>query len=185
MIRDRFLPLFALIVALGIFFGYVNPVWSGQIAETKAAIVSDDQALASASAYTARQNTLAVERNAIDPKNLTQLAIFLPDSVDNVGLILDLNALAARSGLSLSNIDVTKNAVVSADASGALPAARTNPTSSIDLSLSAVGTYAALQAFLVGIEKSTRLIDVQDIVVRGSETGVYTYQMKLRIYWLR
>jgi hypothetical protein len=109
----------------------------------------------------------------------------LPDSVDNVGLILDLNALAARSGLSLSNIDVTKNAAASSDASGALPVARVNPTGSIDLSLSAVGTYAALQTFLVGIEKSIRLIDVQDIVVKGSDTGLYTFQMKLRIYWLR
>jgi Tfp pilus assembly protein PilO len=185
MIHDRILPLFALMVATGIFFSYVHPTWSGRIAETKAAIISDEQALVAASAYTTRQNALATERNAIDPENLSRLAVFLPDSVDNVGLILDLNALAARSGLSLSNIDVTKNTVVSSDASGALPVARANPTSSIDLSLSAVGTYTALQAFLVGIEKSTRLLDVQDIVVKSSDTGVYSYQMKLRIYWLR
>ena len=185
MIHDRIIPLFSLMVAVGIFFAYVNPTWSGHIAETKAAIVSNDQALVAASAYTARQNTLAAARNDIDPENLARLAVFLPDSVDNVGLILDLNALAARSGLSLSNIDVTKNVAASSDASGALPVDRVNPTSSIDLSLSAIGTYTALQAFLVGIEKSTRLLDVQDIVVKGSDTGVYTYQMKLRIYWLR
>ncbi len=185
MIHDRILPLFALMIAAGIFLSYVNPTWSGQIAETKADIVSNDQALAAASAYATRQNTLAAARNAIDPENLTRLSAFLPDSVDNVGLILDLNALAARSGLSLSNIDVTKNAVESPDAFGALPVARENPTGSIDLSLSAIGTYAALQTFLIGIEKSIRLLDVQEITVRGSDTGLYTFQMKLRIYWLR
>jgi len=55
----------------------------------------------------------------------------------------------------------------------------------VDLSLSAIGTYTALQNFLRGVEKSVRLLDIKDIVVKGSDTGVYTYQMKLRLYWLR
>lgn len=188
MINDRIIPLFALMVAAAIFFIYVRPTWSVSIAATKAAIASNDQALVAASTYTARQNTLASARNAIDPADLERLAIFLPDSVDNVGLILNLNALAARSGLSISNIDVTKNAVTSFAGSptqGALPTAGANPTGSIDLSLSAVGTYAALQAFLIGVEKSARLLDIQEITVKGSDTGVYNYQMKLRIFWLR
>lgn len=185
MIHDRILPLFVLMVAAGIFFVYVGPTWSGQIAEIKAVIVSNDQALAAAEAYTTRQNQLTVARNAIDSESLKRLESFLPDSVDNVGLILDLNALAARSGLSLSNIDVTKNAVENLNVSSALPVAQENPTGSIDLSLSAVGTYSALQMFLVGVEKSIRLLDVQEITVRGSDTGVYTFNMKLRIYWLR
>ncbi|MBI2025438.1 hypothetical protein HYT04_01465 [Candidatus Kaiserbacteria bacterium] len=68
---------------------------------------------------------------------------------------------------------------------GTLPVSRANPIGSVDLSLSAIGTYSSLQAFLVGIENSARLIDVRDIVVKGSDTGVYTYQMTLRLYWLR
>lgn len=188
MMSNRVLPLFALMIAAGIFFTYVQPVWNGSIAATKVAISADDRALAAASAYIAQQNTLAAARNTIDPESLARLATFLPDSVDNVGLILDLNALAARSGLSLSNIDVTSGAAATrpgASAPGALPAARVNPVGSIDLSLSAVGTYGALQSFLVGVEKSQRILDVRDIVVRGSDTGVYSYQMKLRLFWLR
>ena len=102
-------------------------------------------------------------------------------------LILDLNALAARSGLSLSNIDVIAGATNSKEvaASGALSALDTNPLGSIDLSLSAIGTYAALQSFLVGVEKSARLLDIRDVVVKGSDTGVYIYRMTLSLYWLR
>ena len=55
---------------------------------------------------------------------------------------------------------------------------------SVDLSLSAVGTYTSFKTFLGSMEKSERLIDVKDIVIRGSDTGVYTYQMRARIYWL-
>lgn len=185
---SRIVPLFALLIAAGAFFAYVEPAWSGSIAATKAAIASDDQALAAASQYAAEQNQLAAARNAIDPASLARLSILLPDSVDNVRIILDLNTLAKQSGLSLSNIDVTSNVVASTQnkgAPGALPASGTSPMGSIDLSLSATGTYAALQNFLAGVEKSERLLDVRDLVAKGSDTGVYRYQMTLRLYWLR
>lgn len=185
--NSKILPAFALMIAVGIFFGYVNPTWKGSIAATKTAIAADKEALSAAKKYADQQVELTTEQNAIDPSNLARLSIFLPDSVDNVGLILDLNTLAARSGISLSNIDVvidakndTNKAVV-----GALSSEIQSPIDSIDLSLSAVGTYSAFQAFLSGIEKSARLLDVRDLTVKGSDTGVYTYQMDIRFYWLR
>ena len=64
----------------------------------KNSIASDNKALAAAITYATQQNELAAARNAIDPADLNRLVAFLPSSVDNVGLILDLNALAARSG---------------------------------------------------------------------------------------
>ncbi len=185
--NDRILPLVALLVAAGIFFAYISPSWTGPIAATKAALALDEQALMAANQYAAQQNTLASARNAIDPSSLDRLTTFMPDSVDNVGLILDLNSLAARSGLSLANIDVVSNTTGSAQGSSrqGLPATGVSPVGSVDLSLVADGTYAALQTFLSGVERSARLLDVRDIIVKGSDTGVYHYQMTLRLYWLR
>lgn len=185
--NERILPLIALAIAALVFFFYVGPTWSGSIATTKEAIAFNNQALEAAKQYTAQQNDLASKRNAIEPANLEQLATFLPNSVDNVGVILDLNALAARSGFSFSSIDVISNSEDSSNSSKrqGLPAAGTGPTGSIDLSLSAVGSYNSLQAFLAGVERSARLLDVRDLVIRGSATGVYNYQMTLRLYWLR
>lgn len=180
--NGRILPTLAILLSVGIFFAYVKPVWSGPLKETREAIANTERALVAADEYKKRQNELAAARAAIDPENLDRLSVFLPDSVDNVRLILDINALAARSGLSLSNIDVImSNTSVPAPA----PTSRANPVGSVNLSLSAIGTYAALQTFLVGIEKSARLLDVRDIVVKGSDTGVYGYQMAIRLYWLR
>jgi Tfp pilus assembly protein PilO len=176
-------------ISVGIFFAYVNPTWSGSITTTKLAIASNTEALAAAGQYRAREDELAAQRDSIDPANLARLAVFLPDSVDNVGLILDINALAARSGLALSNVDVAANksaaAAPTTDPNIAPSTSSDNAVGSIDLSLSAIGTYTALHAFLVGIEKSARLLDVRDIAVTGSDTGVYTYKMTIRLYWLR
>lgn len=186
--NNRIIPTFALVIAAIIFFVYVNPTWTGSIAETKAAIATDNQALAAADTYVKQENQLAIERDAIDPASLDRLDLFLPGSVDNVGLILDLNALAAHSGLSLSNIDVSAGNVTSgtnAAKGGVVSLSASNPVGSIDLSLSAAGSYTALKTFLAGVEKSQRLIDVQDLLIKGSDTGIYNYQLKLRIYWLR
>ena len=175
MNSSRVIPLLALIVAANIFFFYIDATWSGPIATVKAAIDADNKALLAATNYSNQQNQLAAARDAIDPKNLTALSNLLPSSVDNVHVILDLNALAARSQLSIANIDVmTGN---SSSPSG-------NPVGSVDLSLTASGTFSALQTFLSGVEKSARLLDVQNLVVKGSDTGVYTYQMTIRLYWL-
>jgi Tfp pilus assembly protein PilO len=179
---SRILPIVAFCIALAIFFGYVNPAWTGSIATTQAAINADNQGLAAANDYTARQNQLASARNAIDPASLAALTTLLPDSVNNVRLILDLDALAARSGLSLTSIDVaTSPSSTSSDTSSA----SVNPVGSVDLSLSATGSYAALKTFLEGVESSARLLDVTDLTVTGSDTGVYSYKMNVRLYWLR
>lgn len=182
--NNNITPTIALVAAALILFFYVSPTWSDSIASRKATIASDDKALAAAITYATQQNQLAAARNAIDPDNLSRLATFLPSSVDNVGLILNLNALAARSGLALSNIDVLTNSVVSKPNAGTAPA-MTNPVGSVNLTLSAIGTYTALQTFLRGVERSERLLDVRELVVKGSDTGVYTYQMKITLYWLR
>jgi hypothetical protein len=182
---SRIIPSLALVVAAAVFFLYVGPTWRGPIAVAKATIASDEAALVAAKEYSDQQNQLAAARDAIDPANLTALATFLPDSVDNVRLILDLNALAARSQFSLSSINVAHDAGSVPSTSGTLPSSGSGVVGSVDLSLSGVGTFNALQDFLSGVEKSARLLDVRDLTVRTAETGIYSYTMVLRLYWLR
>lgn len=183
--NNRFLATIALLLAFATFFVYINPLWNGAIADTKAAIEQNDKALASAKEYKDRQTELIGIRDAIDPVALERLEKFLPDSVDNVGLILDLNSLAARSGFALSSIDVSESGRGTVPSSEGLSSADVNPVGFIDLTLSAVGTYSAFQTFLQGVERSQRLLDVRDLKVTGSNSGLYNYQMIVRIYWLR
>lgn len=185
--NTRIIPALALVVAVGIVFIYINPTWKGSISSTNEAISADNEALKAADTYAEQQVELTRQQNDIDPANLARLKTFLPDSVDNVGLILDLNTLAAVSGISLSNIDVVAKSKNSSgpDALGAISVSEASPIDFVDMSLSAVGTYTTFQAFLVGIEKSARLLDVRELTIKGSDNGVYSYQMTIRFYWLR
>ncbi|MDO8623961.1 MAG: hypothetical protein Q7R54_01270 [bacterium] len=179
---NRLIPAVALVLALAIFFGYVSPTYSGSVVKTKATIEREQAALDAASLFAKKQNELASAKNAISPDNLAHLETLLPGSVDNVGLILDLTALAARSGVLLSNINVTPpaSAAIASDAGTEL-----SPIGSVDLTLTAAGSYGAFRSFLASIERSARLLDVSNLSLAGSETGVYTYSMTVRLYWLR
>lgn len=179
--RDRILPILALLLAVIVFFGYTNPTYSGSIAEQKAAIASDDGALKAAADYAQKASELAALESTMDQGLIDRAKTLLPDSVDNVGVILDLDALAARTGVTLVSINVAQPAAGSntGDAIGH------SPVASVDLTLSAKGTYGAFRTFLTGLESSERLLDVTDLSVSGSDTGVYTYQITARLYWLR
>jgi Tfp pilus assembly protein PilO len=182
-------PIVAFIVALLIFFIYVNPTYTGSIATEQSTITNDNQALAAAAQYSQKQNELiSAEKNitANSPDALTRLDKLLPDSVNNVGLILDLDALAAKEGLTLTSINVAAGQLAS-DTGGATNATAGDSASygSVNLTLTASGSYAAFRNFLSSLEHSARLLDVTNLGVAGSDTGVYTYNMTVRLYWLK
>jgi len=186
---NRFLPFIVVILAAGLFFSYVRPTWDGDIATTRAQIDSYNSALDASARFVAKEAALEEERNKLPPDKLDRLNIFLPDSVDNIQLILDLNALASRSGLTLSNFttsnvpnapDTTSTAAASNGAfSGATPL-----VDSLTLGVNAQGTYNSFRSFLTGVEQSLRPLDVSMLSVTDSDTGVYNYQMTLKFYWL-
>lgn len=175
---SKIAPVTAFLIGVLLFSLYVNPTYTGSIASAQAAIAGDDQALTASAQYAQKQNELVSAEKSIDPDALVRLEQFLPDSVNNVGLILDLDALAARDGLTLTSINVA------AGQSEAATTVSSAPYGSVDMSLSASGSYRAFRSFLASIEQSSRLLDVRQLNVSGSDTGVYTYTMNLRLYWL-
>lgn len=187
---SRFIPFIIIILAVGLFFGYIRPTWTGDIAATRAEIASYNSALEASARFTEKQAALEQERNKLPPEQLERLNAFLPDSVDNIQLILDLNALASRSGMTLSNF-TTSNVPNAPDAStgtvdtaGNGAFARANLVDSLTIAVNATGTYGSFRKFLTGVEQSLRPLDVTTLSIADSNTGVYTYQMTFKFYWL-
>ena len=185
--KSRLLPLLALVLAIVIFFVYTKSVYDGAIAEHRAAIASNEKALAAAADFKNRTAELEDARSKIDSLSLAKLERMVPDSVNNVRTILDIDALARGSGITLQSIDVSKKTEESADGGGAIDTSTlgSEKVGSVMLSLKGFGTYAAFKQFLASIEGSERLLDVTRIDVTTSESGVYSYAIDMRLYWLR
>lgn len=178
---NRLVPVVLLLAAFGLFFGYIHPTYTDTIASARAEIRSYESALAAAEAFSRKESELLAERNAIPGDGLARIEAFLPDGVDNVQLIVDLNALADRSGVRLSDFDVAAPEEGGDDSFGT-PA---SPVDSLLLSVSAAGTYDAFRTFIEAAERSLRLLDVVELSVDDAPTGVYTYVLTFRMYWLR
>lgn len=196
---QRLLPLLVLVFAIALFFMYVKPTYSGPISTTRAQISSYNDALAAAQRFQQKEAQLTQERAQIPSDSLARLSAFLPDGVDNVQLILDLDALAARSGVTLSDFNTQGNSGSSASANSTPPSSGSSiptlgqqnalqansPTDSLSLTFKATGSYSAFRTFLAGMENSLRQMDITDLQVTQSNTGVYSYAVTVRIYWLR
>jgi len=193
---SRLIPIIMVLGALGLFFGYVQPTYQGSIAALRAETKDLDTALLAAREFKEKEVQLTQERTKIPAEQLTRLQSALPDSVDNVQLIVDLNSLAARSGVQLSEFDIVGGAGSTASTAGTAPApgdastgalalAQDESMESLELSVAATGSYAAFRTFLYGVESSLRPLDVVELSVRDSATGVYTYNVTFRLYWLR
>ncbi len=183
----RLLPIVFVIFAIAVVLLYVRPTFSGTIADSKSKIASYTSALAAADRFQQKEAELTQQKAQISQDSLDRLAAFLPTGVNNVQLILDLDALAARSGVTLSDFNVSddSSSEASSDGSSQLALSGAGPVDSLDLTMSASGSYQGFRTFLSGIEQSLRPLDVTSLTVKDSATGVYTYQMTVRIYWLK
>jgi len=181
----RILPFFILIAAVGLFFGYVQPTYKEEIAAQRAKIRSYDSALAAAATFREKREALIEQQNAIPQSDRTRIEGFLPDGVDNVQLIVDLNALASRSGMRLSDFNIAEAEESQGVEPGRIALDAVQAVDSLEISVTAVGTYGSFRTFLAGVEHSLRPMDLVDLQISDSETGVYNYAMTFRIYWLR
>lgn len=186
----RLIPVLILLGAIALFFGYVHPTYTGEIAARRGVIEGYDKALAAASEYKKSESDLRRQQESIPVEDRARIQAFLPDGVDNVQLIVDLNALASKSGIRLSNFSVETNEEEeesAAPAAGRIAGKSESDTliDSLDITVTGVGTYSAFRTFLSGVERSLRIMDLTSLSISDSETGVYSYEMTFRIYWLR
>ena len=184
---SRTLPVILILTAFGLYFTYISPTYTGKILPLKEEIRRSTSALAAADDFKAKEAQIAIERANISQEAITRLTSYLPDGVDNVQLVLDVSGLAGRSGVVLSNFTIKDNSsatVSDTTANKPLLSNTGNMTDSLDLSFTATGTYGAFRTFLYGIERSLRPLDITQLNLTDSKTGVYTYDLTLRIYWL-
>ncbi|HYE23485.1 MAG TPA: hypothetical protein VEA92_03540 [Candidatus Paceibacterota bacterium] len=187
---QRFLPVLLIVVAVGIFFAYTNPTYTGAVAAARTEVQSLNGALEAATAFESRESELEEQQQALPADGLARLVAFLPDNVNNIQLILDLDALAARSGVRLSNFNVGSTEEGGAeegdvDMGGSLALESTESIESLDITVTAEGSYTSFRAFIEAAEKSLRILDLVSINVESATTGVYSYDMTFRIYWLK
>ena len=206
------IAIVGVVLSGAMFFWYTKPAYDSSLA-LRAGIAQSDAALDKAAELQKLRQTLLSRFNTFDPADLDRLQKLLPDHVDNVRLILDLDNLAEASGLALQNVDVSsaqKQTAKSQTALGAIGASN-QKYDSLTLTFSTISTYSDFVGFLMSLESSLRIVDLVSLSISsagsastptasatnafptsnarnsaGSRTEpLYTFNMTLRTYWLK
>jgi len=175
-----FIPIILVVAAIGLFVVYTNPAYQASKA-LSAKVAAYNDALDKSKELRQVRDQLLSKRNTFSADDVQKLQEVLPDNVDNIRLIIDINNIASRHGISLSGVNIgdiggTKNAPVAGVGSG--------PVGNVDIGFSVATSYDGMLSFLNDLEHSLRLIDVEKLTFTASATDASTYAFNIRTYWL-
>ncbi|HUO55946.1 MAG TPA: type 4a pilus biogenesis protein PilO, partial [Candidatus Paceibacterota bacterium] len=143
------------------------------------------------------KQTLLSRYNSFSPDDITRLQTMLPTQVDNIGLILDLDTLANKYGMTLQNV-VINSPTDQSGTVGADSVMSSSTPSALLVSFSLQGTYSQLQQYLTALQQSLRIVDLVKLDIGGgageannnsgsgstpANTG-YKFDITLQTYWL-
>ncbi len=181
------IPSILIAAAIGLFVMYTNPTYQGPegVKNLQAQVSAFDEALNKAQELKSSRDKLISKRNTFSAENVQKLERILPDNVDNIRFVIDINGIAARRNLSLKNVSLGTVSDSKSSRSSLAVGSSGDPVGSAEISFALVATYDDFLSFLQDLEHSLRLVDIEKISFKSSDIGdKYEYSLTIRTYWL-
>ena len=178
-----FVPIILVIAAIALFVVWTNPNYQATKAIQTQVSAYDDALNKSQQLRTTRDAKVSAF-NTFSADDTQRLERILPDNVDNIHLIIDIQNIAARHGLSLKNVDLGSTSDGSTAASASAVGASGDAVGSISLGFTISASYDDFLAFETDLEHSLRVMDVEKISFTPAATGLTDYTFGIRTYWL-
>jgi len=154
------------------------------------------------------RDKLLTKYNSFTPDDIERLGKLLPDHVDNVRLIIDIDEMARRYGLAIQDIEMKKRqeplartaavpegeddfavgARAAREAAEAEEGLDEPKLSFLTLSFSVIAPYERFLAFLRDLERSLRIVDVTELSFTSSKdaaTKGHLFKVAVKTYWLQ
>ncbi|MBP6883980.1 MAG: hypothetical protein KBC06_01995 [Candidatus Pacebacteria bacterium] len=195
----RFLvPTILIVTSIAGFILFTSPMYS-EISTLRAQEASYNEALGNSKALENERDKLTKKYNTINPDDLLKIQKFLPDNVDNIRLILEIEKIAMPYGMSLRDVQYSTLKKTDGTEDPQVVAPVTNdPTANKeygawDLEFSTQGNYNNFINFVHDLEKNLRIVDISSVDF-SSEVGAglspslaesYKYTFKIKTYWLK
>lgn len=193
------LPLVLIIVAIGIFFTFTV----GQYDKVRAAMAENAQfskTLEDSKELLKKRDQVINAYNSIAEVDRERLKKLLPDHIDNIRLIIDINGITSRRGVSIKNVRTGGgNSTKTTPATGGAASVSGSPAPSIQqqapaslskydaltMNFNVTTTYENFINILHDLELSLRILDITKISFAPTDSNVYDFSVELKTYWLR
>jgi hypothetical protein len=179
-------PIFSIIISLVIFFFFTQPKFA-HIKTVQGEAAQFEGAAAKAAQLNAELTRMLDEKRKYPAEAMEKLDALVPENVDEVKVLNDLNELAKSHNMMFGNVSVTNSDLVSADgsASGETLSGEYEGLTATNLSFSLIGGYDQFKAFLADVEQSLVMVEVQNIEFTTGEGALQQYSVGARVFALK
>lgn len=179
---SRFIfPIFAVAIAVSAFFFLTKPLLA-DVAELRTEKLRLETGLENARKLKEVRDGLLKTARDFPKEDLDRLTKMLPDNVDNVRLIIDINSLARSAGMSIRSVKIKTDE----NTSGTEVIAESGEKrGAVTLSFAVSGPYSNFQDFVGRLARSLRLVDVTSMSFGSNEKNFYDYNVEIQTYWLK
>lgn len=187
-------PIIMTVAAIGLFVVFTNPGYK-EIGSLRVVQAAYDQALNNSQQLLKVRNDLMVKFNNFSTTDKDRLTKLMPDTVDNIRLIIDMQNIALTHGMTLKDIKYDARAQSNADTAAAARGPATpgqlatnqKDYGTFELEFSVTGSYTNFLSFIGDVEQSLRIVDIESVTFQAADAGSSSmkYVIRVRTYWLK
>ncbi len=192
------LPILLILASVLIFIFGVNRFYN-DVVGLRSEIDIYNTALDNSTNLQKTQESLLKSYNAISQADKDRLEGFLPNSVNNIQFILEIERIASLHSMPIKDIkfeNIKKDTTATDSKIIVSDSAIDNRKYSVfPLEFTTEGDYNTFMLFLKDLEYNLRLVDVRSVsfsvpedtgkVIIGVDPNVYRYTLKVETYWLK
>lgn len=179
----KLLNLLLLVATFALYFLLIGPLYKGvggvwQPAESVQSLkeLNDqyNETLKQAEDIFTQAETLRSQYSRISNDQKEKMSVMVPDSIDKVRLLSEVNSIINQSGMYASELAYTEGP-------------QTAGRGSAGISFAVRATYPQFKALMDNFEKSMRLFSIQNVTfsVPDTEGDLIPYQVKLETYFIK
>lgn len=179
------LPLILIILSVTGFFMWVNPHVEN-IKVLKTQMIESDSAMTSLKQLESAKLRLQNAESNFAKADTDKLQKLLPDNIDNIRLLLDIQGIASHYGVSIQDISVADQGQKTTAPSAQAIGPSNKQYGQMALSFSIGMSYENLMLFLKDLEKDLRLVEIKSISFAADNKNPNTYKVSVSInaFWL-
>jgi len=178
-------PIFSIIIALVVFFFFVKPMFA-EIQQIQGETDQYQQAVGKATELNQLLTALVSKKRSYSAEEIERLEALVPQSVDEVKILADLNELAKSHSMLFGNIKVTSRDEVVSTGEQTAPSQTVSYDDFVtsDITFGLIGTYEQFKAMLSDLEKSLVLMEITNITLSASDGPLQQFELTVRAYSL-
>lgn len=190
------IPIILVVISVLVFVFFTNPLY-GDVKVLRERSSSYESALGNAKNLQAVRDDLLTKYNGFSQENISRLQKLIPDNVDNIRLILEIQGIASNYGMQIKNVKYDAKAAAGVTSNVPQNAAASREQSvgygTFDMEFSTEGSYTNFVNFVRDIEQSLRIVDITSVTFSSIDginpqniaNNVYKYDFKIKTYWLK